>query len=191
MIKSITKTPLDGVLIIENEYYPDKRGYFCQSYQLDDFVENGIKYDFVQDNVSFSVKNVVRGLHYQLQNPQAKLVSVLKGSIFDVAVDIRMTSPTFGKWFGIELNENNSLMLLIPEGFAHGFLSLAYNGSIVTYKTSDIYKPKDQHIINYNDPDIGINWNTLCSISSNDFILSNLDKTASFLSEKDPEELFK
>ena len=120
----IKQTKLPGLLIIEPTSYTDQRGYFFESYNNEHYAEIGIKTHFVQDNVSRSHKNVVRGLHYQRNRPQAKLISVIQGTVFDVAVDIRRDSPTFGQWFGLELSDENRLQMYIPEGFAHGFCAL-------------------------------------------------------------------
>jgi len=181
MIKNIIQTPLEGVLIVENQKMCDSRGWFIQTYQTNDFIANGIYADFVQDNVSCSKMNVVRGLHYQLKYPQAKLVIVLKGAIWDVAVDIRKNSPTFGKWTGVELNEENNQMLYIPEGFAHGFLTLD-DTNIVSYKVTDIYTPNDQYSVKWNDSNININWDEYCKVPD-DILVSEVDNKAKLLSE--------
>ena len=152
-------TNLPGVKIVEATVFGDYRGWFMESYSYDKFNEAGINLNFVQDNQSYSaVKGTLRGLHYQL-NPksQTKLVRCTRGAIFDVAVDIRRGSATFGKWFGIELNEENKKQLLIPKGFAHGFMTLT-NDVEVQYKVDEFYSPEHERGIIWNDPEININW---------------------------------
>ncbi len=164
--------PLKGLIIIEATVYKDERGFFMESYNLRDFKEAGLDITFVQDNHSKSKKGVLRGLHFQKNFPQGKLIRVIRGKIFDVAVDIRKDSPTFGKWYGIELSEENKLMFYIPEGFAHGFLVLSEEAEVL-YKTTEYYHPEDEGGIIWNDPDIGIKW-PLEGIS--EIILSEKDK---------------
>ena len=135
------KTELDGVLIIEPNVFEDQRGYFFETYNQDRYHEIGIKSDFVQDNLSFSVKGTLRGLHYQHPNDQAKLVQVILGEVFDVAVDIRRGSATFGKWIGQHLSNDNKLQIFVPEGFAHGFCVLS-DTALFHYKCSDFYAPE-------------------------------------------------
>ena len=166
-----TKTPLEGLTVIEPKVFADERGYFFEGYNKADFENNGIFADFVQDNESRSVKGVLRGLHFQKEHPQGKLISVTKGAVFDVAVDIRSTSPTFGLWFALELSSENKKRLFIPAGFAHGFLALSEH-VVFSYKCTDYYYPKDQDGIIWNDKDIGINW----PIDGMDLILSEKDK---------------
>lgn len=149
--------PLKGLIIIEPTVYKDERGFFMETYNLREFKEFNLNVTFVQDNHSKSKKGVLRGLHFQKTHPQGKLIRVVKGKIFDVAVDIRKDSPTFGKWYGIELSEENKLMFYIPEGFAHGFLVLSDEAEVL-YKTTDYYYPEDEGGIIWNDPDIGIKW---------------------------------
>lgn len=153
-----TKLSIPDVILIKPTIFYDDRGFFLELYRFSDFSLNGIKREFVQDNLSFSKKNVLRGLHYQL-NPfaQGKLVSVIKGSIFDVAVDIREGSPYYGRWVSQILTENDRFMLWIPEGFAHGFLSLQDN-TVVLYKNTKEYEPSVDKGIIWNDPEIAINW---------------------------------
>ncbi len=155
---TVKTTPLEGLLIIEPKVFRDKRGYFFESYNKRLYEQNGITDDFVQDNQSFSSYGVVRGLHYQL-NPfaQSKLVRVLHGRIFDVAVDLRKGSPTFGKWFGVELSSDNFLQLYIPRGFAHGF-SVLSEIAVVFYKCDNYYAPDYEEGILYNDPALAIDW---------------------------------
>lgn len=154
-----TKTDLDGVIIIEPAVFGDHRGWFMETYNEANFLEAGINVMFVQDNQSFSAaKGTLRGLHYQL-NPKAqtKLVRCTSGAIYDVAVDIRKGSPTFGKWFGIELSAENKKQLLIPKGFAHGFMTLTEDVE-VQYKVDELYAPDCDRGIIWNDPQIGVEW---------------------------------
>lgn len=169
------KTELEGVLLLKPNKYLDDRGYFLESYKKSVFYDNGISLEFTQDNLSFSKKNVLRGLHFQ-KSPfeQAKLVRCISGSIFDVAVDIRLDSPTFGKWVGFELSDDNCYSLLIPGGFAHGFYVLS-DQAFVSYKVDNPYHANSEGSIIYNDPDIGITW------PGTEFILSEKDKLASTL----------
>jgi len=152
------KTELDEVILIEPRVFGDSRGFFMETFKASDFIENGIKVNFNQDNHSKSVKGVVRGLHFQLPpKPQAKLVRCIQGKIFDVAVDIRPDSKNFGKWFGAELTEENKKMLYIPEGFAHGFSVLSEEAQVL-YKTSNEYAPECDSGILWNDSELNINW---------------------------------
>ena len=153
----VEKTPLEGLYVIEPTVHQDERGYFVETYNQRDFEEAGLYYTFVQDNQSMSVKGVLRGLHFQKEFPQAKLVRVIRGTVFDVAVDIRKNSPTYGKWYGVELSEDNKKQFLISEGFAHGFVVLS-DVAEFCYKVTDFYHPGDEGGIAYNDPDIGIEW---------------------------------
>jgi dTDP-4-dehydrorhamnose 3,5-epimerase len=137
--------------------YGDERGFFMETYQYERFCDAGIPYRFVQDNHSGSRRGTLRGLHYQIQQPQGKLVRVIAGEIFDVAVDLRRTSPTFGKWEGLRLSAENKLQLWIPPGFAHGFYVLS-EWAEVTYKTTDYYAPQWERTLLWNDPEIGIQW---------------------------------
>ena len=151
------QTSLPGVLLLQPKVFRDDRGFFLESYRVDRFRAAGIPDVFVQDNHSRSERGVLRGLHYQEPNPQGKLVRCPRGAIFDVAVDIRRGSPTFGKWYGVELNEANQQMLWVPPGFAHGFCSLA-DDTDVLYKVTALYDPAADRSILWNDPDIGIQW---------------------------------
>lgn len=148
---------IEGLCVIEPTVHGDSRGYFMETYSQRDMGEVGLNYTFVQDNQSMSTKGVLRGLHFQINYPQTKLVRVIKGSVFDVAVDIRNGSKTYGKWYSIELTEENKKQFLIPKGFAHGFLVLS---EIVEfcYKCDDFYHPNDEGGIAWNDPTIGIVW---------------------------------
>ena len=154
----IIKTEIEGLLIIEPRVFEDERGYFFESWSKDAFENAGLDINFVQDNQSFSSKGVVRGLHFQ--NPpfaQGKLVRVLKGSVLDVAVDIRENSPTYGKYFSIHLSEENKTMFWIPPGFAHGFSTLEDN-TIFSYKCSGVYNKESEGSLLWNDTDLNINW---------------------------------
>lgn len=153
----VIQTDLPGVLVIEPKVFGDQRGYFLETFQAERYRDAGIDINFVQDNLSFSAKGVLRGLHFQIKYPQAKLVQVLKGSVYDVAVDIRPESPTFGEWAGTELSEDNHRQFFIPEGFAHGFCVLT-DTALFSYKCSDYYKPDDEGGIIWSDPEIGIDW---------------------------------
>lgn len=148
---------IEGLCVIEPEIHLDARGYFTESYNQKDMQEAGLNVNFVQDNQSGSVKGVLRGLHYQKEHPQGKLVRVIRGRVYDVAVDIRRGSVTYGKWFGIELSEENRKQLYIPEGFAHGFLVLSENAEFC-YKCTDFYHPGDEGGIAWNDPTLRIQW---------------------------------
>ena len=154
---TVEKCDIEGLLVITPEVHGDNRGYFMETYQQKDFTEAGVEVTFVQDNQSASSKGVLRGLHYQINHPQDKLVRVIKGEVFDVAVDTRKNSKTFGKWFGIELTEENKKQFYISEGFAHGFLVLSDTAEFC-YKVTDFYHPGDEGAIAWNDPAIGIEW---------------------------------
>lgn len=153
----VEKTPLEGVYIIEPKVHRDSRGYFMETYNQNDMREAGLDVVFVQDCESMSTRGVLRGLHFQKKYPQGKLVRVIQGAVFDVAVDLRKESQTFGKWFGIELTGENNKQIYIPEGFAHGFLVLS-DIARICYKTTDFYHPEDEGGIAWNDPEIGIKW---------------------------------
>lgn len=153
----VTKAPIEGLYVIEPVIHGDNRGYFMETYNQKDMAEAGLNMTFVQDNQSMSVKGVLRGLHFQKQYPQGKLVRVIKGKVFDVAVDLRSGSETYGKWYGIELTEENKKQFYISEGFAHGFLVLSDTAEFC-YKVTDFYHPDDEGGMAWNDPDIGIEW---------------------------------
>jgi len=154
----IIATSIPDLLIIEPKVFGDDRGFFFESFNLRQFTEStGLYPDFVQDNHSRSAKNVLRGLHYQIQNPQGKLVRVVQGAVFDVAVDIRKSSPTFGQHVAAELSAENKRMFWIPEGFAHGFVVLSDSAEFL-YKTTDYWSPQFERSIMWNDPTIGIQW---------------------------------
>lgn len=154
----IVETKLKGVVVIKPRVFEDARGYFFESYNQNVFKNAGLDLDFVQDNQSLSQKGVLRGLHFQ-NNPwaQGKLVRVITGAVFDVAVDIRKSSPTYGQWFGCELTEKNKWMMYIPPGFAHGFATLE-NNTIFSYKCTNFYNKESEDCLLWNDPDIGITW---------------------------------
>lgn len=156
-IFKFTETTIKDVYVIEPKAFGDKRGYFMETYNENDFISVGLNYKFVQDNQSSSTKGVLRGLHFQKKHPQAKLVRVISGEVFDVAVDLRKDSATYGQWIGVVLSSENKKQLLIPKGFAHGFLVLSDHAEFV-YKCDDFYHPEDEGGIMYNDADIGIEW---------------------------------
>lgn len=153
----VTSCGMEGRYVIEPTVFYDERGYFVETYNQKDFEEAGLTMVFVQDNQSMSVKGVLRGLHYQKQYPQGKLVRVVKGTVFDVAVDLRAGSATHGKWYGVELSAENKRQFYIPEGFAHGFLVLSEEAEFA-YKCTDFYHPGDEGGLIWNDPAIGVKW---------------------------------
>lgn len=153
----VTRCEIEGLCVIEPKVFFDTRGYFVETYNQNDFIEEGLNMTFVQDNQSMSVKGVLRGLHFQKQYPQGKLVRVLRGEVFDVAVDMRPDSKTYGQWHGEILSAENKKQFYIPEGFAHGFLVLSDEAEFA-YKCTDFYHPGDEGGIIWNDPDIGIEW---------------------------------
>ena len=179
----VKKTPISGLLVIEPQVFGDARGYFMETFSRDRYREAGIKDDFVQDNLSFSERGVLRGLHFQNPNPQGKLVYVLEGEIFDVAVDIRRGSPTFGKWHGEIISAANKQQLWVPPGFAHGFCVVSET-ALFAYKCNELYAPDCEGAIRWDDPDIGIDW------PIKDPKLSDKDLVAPFLAAIDPEEVF-
>ena len=154
---NIIETELPGVVIIEPRVFGDARGFFVETWNARAFAQHGLDLKFVQDNHSKSVQGTLRGLHYQIKQPQGKLVRVTAGEVFDVAVDIRKSSPTFGKWFGVVLSAENKRMLWVPMGFAHGFYVLSDSAEFM-YKCTDYYAPEYERCIRWNDPDLGINW---------------------------------
>lgn len=174
---TFTKTSIDGVIVVDVRSFGDDRGYFMETYKKPDFVKGGIAVDFVQDNQSSSTKGVLRGLHFQIEHPQSKLVRVVKGSVFDVAVDLREGSPTYGKWEGVVLSAENHRQFFIPRGFAHGFLVLSDEAEFC-YKCDDVYHPNDEGGLMWNDPAIGIEWPAMEGDSV-------FDETKIVLSEKD------
>lgn len=150
-------TEIPDVVIIEPRVFGDERGFFMETWQRKTFAENGIDFDFVQDNHSLSGKGILRGLHYQIRKPQGKLVRVVEGEVFDVAVDIRSGSKWFGKWVGVRLSDENKRMLWVPPGFAHGFYVLSDRATFM-YKCTDYYAPEHERCIVWNDPDLNIAW---------------------------------
>jgi dTDP-4-dehydrorhamnose 3,5-epimerase len=171
-------TVIPNVIVIEPQVFADERGFFLESYQKERFSEAGIPFDFVQDNHSKSQQGVLRGLHYQIQQPQGKLVRVIAGEIFDVAVDIRKNSPTFGKWVGDYLSADNKKLFWVPAGFAHGFLVTSPIAEVL-YKTTDYYAPQWERAIIWNDPVINIVW----PLKGLHPALSSKDRAAKFLNE--------
>lgn len=175
----IIKTPLPGLLVLEPRIFEDDRGYFFESYQFDRYVEAGITKPFIQDNESKSVRGVIRGLHYQLgTDSQAKLVRVVQGKVYDVAVDLRLGSPTFGKWFGLELDEFSKKQLFVPRGFAHGF-SVLSETAIFTYKCDNVYNRNAERAINPFDSKLGIDW----KLDDSEQIVSEKDRLAPLFGE--------
>jgi len=165
---------IEGLKIITPTVYGDERGYFMETYNYNDYSDVGIDVKFVQDNQSKSGKGVLRGLHFQINNPQDKLVRVIWGEVFDVAVDIRKGSPTYGKWHGVFLSAENKKQFFIPKGFAHGFLVLS-ESAVFSYKCSDFYNPNDEGGLRWDDPEIGIRWPI-----SDDMTLNISDKDKSW-----------
>jgi dTDP-4-dehydrorhamnose 3,5-epimerase len=154
----VTATPLAGLMKVDIEYFSDERGFFIESWHKRDFAAAGLDLEFVQEGHSRSGRNVLRGLHYQdMTAPMGKLLRCTVGAIYDVAVDLRMSSPTFGKWFGIELSAENKTQLYVPEGFAHGFATIS-DVAEVQYKQTGFYTPSSEGTISWNDPDIGVAW---------------------------------
>ncbi len=175
---TFTQTSIEGVTIVDVKSYGDDRGYFMETYKQPDFVAGGIDVDFVQDNQSSSVKGVLRGLHFQINHPQSKLVRVVSGEVFDVAVDLRPSSATYGKWEGVVLSAENKRQFFIPRGFAHGFLVLSDTAEFC-YKCDDIYHPNDESGLMWNDPEIGIVWPAMQGdkiFDESKIILSDKDK---------------
>lgn len=174
---SFTETEIKGAFIIDVKSYGDNRGYFMETYKESDFKAAGLDYIFLQDNQSSSRKGVLRGLHFQKTHPQAKLVRVLKGEVFDVAVDLRKDSLTYGRWVGVVLSEENKRQFMIPRGFAHGFIVMSDYAEFA-YKCDELYHPEDEGGIMWNDPEIGIDWPDVGEI-----ILSEKDKYHPSLAE--------
>ena len=179
----VEPTKLDGVCLIVPDVFGDARGFFMETWNARRYREHGITADFVQDNVSFSQGRIVRGLHYQKPTAQAKLISVLEGEIFDVAVDIRVGSPTFGTWASAVLSSENKHQFFVPEGFAHGFMALSPT-ALVHYKCSDFYDRQAERSLRWDDPDVGIDW------PAGTPLLSDKDAAAPFLRDIPPEHLF-
>jgi len=175
---------LDGLLLLEPKVFSDSRGFFMETWNQRRYAEAGLKADFVQDNISVSRQGALRGLHCQNPCPQGKLVSVLQGTVFDVAVDLRQSSCTFGKWHGVELSSENKRQFFIPPGFAHGFLVMS-DMATFHYKCTDFYSPKDELTILWDDPDIGIGWPNRTPT------VSDKDAKGLHLKEVPPDRLFK
>src|SRR3974390_23538 len=154
---NVIRCQLEGLLLIEPKVFSDSRGYFVETWNRRRYMEAGLKADFVQDNISFSRQGALRGLHCQNPTPQGKLVSVLQGTVFDVAVDLRQSSSTFSKWHGVELSSENKRQFFIPPGFAHGFLVMSET-AMFHYKCTEFYSPKDEMTLRWDDPDLGIAW---------------------------------
>lgn len=154
---TFTKTAIDGVTVVDAKAYGDDRGYFMETYKREDFVAGGIDCDFVQDNQSASSQGVLRGLHFQVEHPQSKLVRVVEGEVFDVAVDLRPGSPTFGRWEGVVLSAENRRQFFVPRGFAHGFYVMSER-AVFCYKCDDVYHPGDEGGLMWDDPAIGVAW---------------------------------
>ena len=167
---TVERCEIEGLYVITPTVFKDDRGYFVETYNQNDFKEAGLDMVFVQDNQSKSSKGVLRGLHFQKEHPQGKLVRVLSGEVYDVAVDLRKNSKTFGKYFGVRLSDENKKQFYIPEGFAHGFVVLS-DEAVFAYKCTDFYHPNDEGGLIYNDPDIGIDW----PIEGIDLIMSDKD----------------
>lgn len=182
-------TSIDGVYIIEPTVFGDERGYFMETYSKEEFSKIGITNDFVQDNQSKSKKGVLRGLHFQRENSQAKLVRCIKGKVFDVAVDLRPGSKTYGKWEGVILSDENKKMFLIPRGFAHGFLVLSDEAEF-TYKCDDIYNPNAEGGLYWNDKDVNIKW-PMDDIKEEELLTSPKDSKWPSLEELRKTDLFK
>lgn len=174
------QTAIEGLYVIEPTIFGDNRGYFMETYNYNEFKEAGLDMVFVQDNQSKSRKGVLRGLHFQKQHPQGKLVRVISGEVFDVAVDIRKGSPTYKQWYGVILSSENKRQFYVPEGFAHGFLVLTAEAEFV-YKCTDFYHPEDEGGIAWDDPDIGIKW-PIDGIQ--DILLSEKDRALKKLAEQ-------
>lgn len=176
---TFTDTSIEGVKIVDVKSYGDRRGYFMETYKRPDFVAGGIDVDFVQDNQSSSTRGVLRGLHFQINHPQAKLVRVVEGEVFDVCVDLREGSPTFGRWEGVVLSAENRRQFFIPRGFAHGFYVLS-ESAVFAYKCDDVYHPNDEGGIRWDDERIGVDWPLL---EGCDIILSEKDRRHPSFSE--------
>ena len=176
---TFSPTSIDGVVVVDTKAYGDERGSFMETYKRPDFVAGGIDADFVQDNQSSSVRGVLRGLHFQINHPQAKLVRAVEGEVFDVCVDLREGSPTFGRWEGVVLSAENRRQFFIPRGFAHGFYVLS-ESAVFAYKCDDVYHPNDEGGIRWDDERIGVEWPLL---EGCDIILSEKDRRHPSFSE--------
>lgn len=174
----VIETPIEGLVVVEPSVFGDDRGYFMESYNQEVFNDHGLDMVFVQDNESKSKKGVLRGLHFQTKYPQGKLVRVTKGSVWDVGVDLRKDSPTYGQWYGVELSDENKKMFYIPEGFAHGFVVLS-DEAVFNYKCTNLYHPEYDGGIRWNDPEIGVEWPEVDA----EILLSEKDQNQPFLEE--------
>lgn len=179
----VIETRVPGVLILEPRVFGDERGFFMESWNRERYATAGLDVEFVQDNLSLSRRGVLRGLHYQQPCAQGKLVSVLQGAVFDVAVDIRVGSPTFGDWVGVELSSENRRQLYLPEGLAHGF-QVTSDSALFFYKCTELYSPECEGSIRWDDPELGIRWPIPRAV------LSDKDRSAPLLREISPERLF-
>ncbi|MCL2544386.1 MAG: dTDP-4-dehydrorhamnose 3,5-epimerase [Clostridia bacterium] len=173
---TVTQTPIAGLVIVEPAVHEDDRGYFMETYNRRDFEDAGLAMAFVQDNQSQSRRGVLRGLHFQVRRPQGKLVRALRGEVFDVGVDLRPGSPTYGRWFGVALSGENKKQLYVPEGFAHGFVVLSETAEFA-YKCTALYDPADEGGIRWDDPSIGIGW----PIGREEILLSDKDRALPLL----------
>lgn len=173
---------IEGLKVIEPAVFGDARGYFMETYNYNDFAEAGIDCKFVQDNQSASKKGVLRGLHFQIHYPQDKLVRVIRGEVYDVAVDLREGSKTFGKWFGVHLSEENKKQFFVPKNFAHGFIVLSDYAEFC-YKVTDFYHPNDEGGILWNDAELGVEWPMPEGMSAEDILLSDKDKVQKSFAE--------
>jgi len=180
---NILKCDIAGLLVIEPKVFGDDRGYFLETWNRRRYAEAGIDADFVQDNISLSKRGILRGLHFQNPQPQSKLMQVLQGEVFDVAVDIRRSSPTFGRWYGIRLSGENRRQFYVPVGFAHGF-AVVSESALFQYKCSSFYSPKDELTVRWDDPDIGIPW------PNKEPKVSEKDSKGVKLQDMPPEQLF-
>ena len=175
----VMDTGIEGLLVMEPRVFQDTRGYFFESYHREEMKDHGIDLDFIQDNQSRSTHGVIRGLHFQIEpHAQTKLVRVTEGSIYDVAVDLRRGSPSYGQWYGVELSAENFLQLLIPKGFAHGFSVLSDHATLY-YKCDDYYHPQSEFGIRFDDPDLGIDW----KIDPGKSIISEKDRSLPYLKQ--------
>jgi len=179
---NVIKTELPGVIIFEPTVFGDDRGYFLETYNADRYKEAGISENFIQDNLSFSRKGILRGLHYQTPMEQGKLVQVIKGEVYDVAVDVRAGSPTFGQWYGSVLSESNKRQIYVPAGFAHGFV-VTSDTALFSYKCTELYNPTNERRIAWNDTDLAINW------PITDPLVSEKDQQAVLLKDLQKQEL--
>jgi dTDP-4-dehydrorhamnose 3,5-epimerase len=178
----VTRCDIEGLCVIEPTVFRDERGYFVETYNRNDFEAEGLDMTFVQDNQSMSTKGVLRGLHFQKEYAQGKLVRVVDGEVFDVAVDLREGSPTLGKWFGVRLSSENQKQFYIPKGFAHGFMVLS-DIAVFAYKCTDFYHPGDEGGLKYDDPDIGVDWPIPEGMTKDDLIISEKDTKWSGIKE--------